>query len=325
MKATFLTNTTIKDKWLDELAEYVDWDVTVQETEEMIPAKWNPYFKSFWGNFDWLRARTNADINCFVTTQEKLESINITGHIGMYDLVDRNKKHEYYIGLPKKLDSRAQKNGFRSNFTWLVIHEYLHGVESSTGSPDRVHSMEEQGRLLELLEEHIERRGLFVILRETASKYLGLLKKKPKPKNRPEPMGNTVDSLLPLVERQANKIVHEMHRLGEPVRIVEGYRSPERQQELYNQGRTTPGNIVTNAKPGESLHQYGCAVDFVFRKEGYNANEEQWELLGITGEKNGFDWGGRWTSFTDKPHFQMTLGYTLNDYQQGRVDYSKFQ
>lgn len=37
------------------------------------------------------------------------------------------------------------------------------------------------------------------------------------------------------------------------------------------------------------------------------------------------DWGGDWTSLVDKPHFQLTLGYSLKDFQQGKVDYSKFE
>jgi len=42
---------------------------------------------------------------------------------------------------------------------------------------------------------------------------------------------------------------------------ISGYRSIEEQQELYNQGRITDGKIVTNAKPYESFHNYGLAVD----------------------------------------------------------------
>ena len=115
-----------------------------------------------------------------------------------------------------------------------------------------------------------------------------------------------------------------MALLGHPVRITEGYRSMERQQELYNQGRTTPGNIVTNAKAGESFHNYGVAVDFVFRKEGYNASEELWQTLGAIGKSQGFEWGGDWAKFVDKPHFSMTLGYSLEDFKLGKVDYSKW-
>ena len=128
--------------------------------------------------------------------------------------------------------------------------------------------------------------------------------------------------LLPAVATAADRVMVDMEMLGHPVRVVEGYRSLERQAELYVQGRTTPGEVVTKAKPGESLHNYGCAVDFIFRKEGYNATPPLWETLGTIGEKHGLEWGGRWKGFVDKPHFQMTNGYKLKDFQAGTVDYS---
>lgn len=43
--------------------------------------------------------------------------------------------------------------------------------------------------------------------------------------------------------------------------VTETRRSWQRQNELYAQGRTAPGRIVTKAKGGESPHQYGLAAD----------------------------------------------------------------
>ena len=128
----------------------------------------------------------------------------------------------------------------------------------------------------------------------------------------------------PLVQRQADKIVSEMARLGHPVRIVQGYRSIEEQNRLYEQGRTTTGAVVTNAKGGQSFHNYGVAVDFVFVKEGWNATDTLWQLLGKVGKAQGFEWGGDWQGFVDRPHFEMKLGYSLNDFQNNKVDYNKF-
>lgn len=112
--------------------------------------------------------------------------------------------------------------------------------------------------------------------------------------------------------------------LGMPVRITEGYRSIERQNELYAQGRTAAGNIVTNARGGQSLHNYGVAVDFIFRREGYDATEAQWQLLGAVGKSQGFVWGGDWTSFVDKPHFELTFDYKLSDFQNDKIDWSRY-
>ena len=133
--------------------------------------------------------------------------------------------------------------------------------------------------------------------------------------------------LLPLVKRQADKFVQEMEMLGLPIRITEGYRSPERQNELYAQGRTTKGPVVTNAKAGESQHQYGNAIDIVFRKLGYDATNDQWLAAASVAERLGFDWGGDWENigFVDKPHFELMKGYKLSDFQKKLVDYNKFK
>lgn len=192
-----------------------------------------------------------------------------------------------------------------------MIHEYLHGEEKSHPGPDRVHKMIRQGRLKELLKEHQGRRAKMFTVISLLQKIKGLLlKKKP--------------GLKPLVKRQANKVLKDMSLLGYPMRIVEGYRSLERQVDLYAQGRTAPGRIVTNAKPGESFHNYGVAVDMVFREYGYNAPDRLWQTFGTIAKKHGFEWGGDWVNFPDKPHIQMTLGYSLNDFQTGKIDWKKY-
>lgn len=89
--------------------------------------------------------------------------------------------------------------------------------------------------------------------------------------------------------------------------ITDGYRSNEEQTKLYNQGRTTPGKIVTYAKAGQSAHNYGLAVDLAFRRQG--TKEAKWliskyqKLAGYAKTK-GFEWGGDW-KFKDNPHFAI--------------------
>ena len=127
-------------------------------------------------------------------------------------------------------------------------------------------------------------------------------------------------ALVPLVQRKADELIALAASKGMPIRITEASRSKERQDELYAQGRTKPGNIVTNAKGGESIHQYKCAFDVVFTKTGY---EGDWDTLGALGKSIGLEWGGDW-KFKDRPHFQMTLGYTLADFQKNDIDWNKF-
>jgi len=295
------------------------------KTDKTIQPAWNPYFIQMWGDFKWLRSLmpvvkyNKGDIRCYITSDVDLRAKSITTHLGLYDMTDMDGVLDFYFGMPKALDPRAKLNGFKNNFTYLFIHELLHGKEQNAGFKDAVHAMDEQGRLKEMLTKHLERDelekqvGLLQRILEL-TKILFSLKKKPK----------VVTDLLPLVKRQSDMVIAAMGFLGLPVRVVEGYRSPERQTELYNQGRTTKGNIVTNAKAGESLHNFGVAVDFVFRKQGYNATKSEWKLLGDIGKAHGFDWGGDFKNFIDKPHHEMKLGYSLKDFQNGKIDYTKF-
>lgn len=103
--------------------------------------------------------------------------------------------------------------------------------------------------------------------------------------------------------------------LGIQLRVIQGLRTIAEQNTLYDQGRTTPGNKVTNAKGGQSFHNYGLAVDVVLIKNG----EAVWspvskDVVDI-GTSLGFEWGGNWKSFKDYPHFQMTFGKTIKQLQ----------
>ena len=85
--------------------------------------------------------------------------------------------------------------------------------------------------------------------------------------------------------------------------VSEGMRSPGRQQTLYNQGRTTAGQKVTNAQAWSSNHNYGCAIDFAPSNNDWNG--ANWTRLGELAESLGLEWGGRWTNPVDRPHVQL--------------------
>jgi peptidoglycan LD-endopeptidase CwlK len=132
--------------------------------------------------------------------------------------------------------------------------------------------------------------------------------------------------LLPKVKQMAENFISKCNAQGIKVTITSTYRSPEEQDILYAQGRTTPGNVVTNAKGGQSIHNWKCAIDFAPVVNGvipWN-NKDLFTKIGVIGESCGFEWGGRWESFLDLPHLQYTAGYTLTDFQNGKVDYNKF-
>lgn len=70
-------------------------------------------------------------------------------------------------------------------------------------------------------------------------------------------------TLQPAFSKRCRAWLDECRAAGLNLYVYEGRRSCERQRELYAQGRTQPGRKVTNAGPGQSMHQYGLAIDFV--------------------------------------------------------------
>jgi len=94
------------------------------------------------------------------------------------------------------------------------------------------------------------------------------------------------------------------------LRITQALRTFAEQDALYAKGRTVPGSIVTKAKGGDSYHNYGLAFDVAIVENGgvsYNITPE----IAAIGARYGLEWGGNWTSFKDKPHFQDTKGQSI--------------
>ena len=93
--------------------------------------------------------------------------------------------------------------------------------------------------------------------------------------------------------------------------VVSGLRTAQEQDALYAQGRTAPGHIVTNARAGQSMHNYGLAVDIVPFLQGeagtlnWSPNTPQFRAMVAALESNDLVWGGSWKSFPDDDHFQM--------------------
>jgi RHS repeat-associated protein len=96
------------------------------------------------------------------------------------------------------------------------------------------------------------------------------------------------------------------------LRVTDGFRTYAEQDNIYAQGRTKPGNIVTYASGGKSNHNFGLAVDVVpFENGKLNWDTKNYPLIGRIGESRGLEWGGRWKRPVDRPHFQNLFGKTL--------------
>lgn len=133
--------------------------------------------------------------------------------------------------------------------------------------------------------------------------------------------------LLPLLQRKLQEHRDICKKHGLYFNVTSTYRSQEAQNALYAQGRTKPGNIVTNAKGGQSFHNWRCAYDVVPVVNG-KADYSQEAILsaiGYFGKQIGLEWGGDFPTIKDMPHFQITLGYTFQNFIDNKVDLKKFQ
>jgi hypothetical protein len=120
-------------------------------------------------------------------------------------------------------------------------------------------------------------------------------------------------------------VVTQLNAETIPFQVFEAYRYPERQADLFAQGRTAPGAKVTNAPPWSSYHQYGLGADFVLFVDGKwswddsGARKAWWDRLQAIGRANGLEA----LSF-EKPHLQLagtsTAALVAGNYPPGGDD-----
>ena len=121
-----------------------------------------------------------------------------------------------------------------------------------------------------------------------------------------------IAKLHPMVREEMSTIINECNKVltgRSQVRVAQGLRTFAEQDALYNQKPK-----VTNAKGGQSIHNYGFAIDIVLIIDGKIASwdiKKDWDADGIADwdecvkifAKHGWSWGGSWASFKDFPHF----------------------
>ena len=111
-----------------------------------------------------------------------------------------------------------------------------------------------------------------------------------------------INELTPLAQRACRLFMETCRAEGLDIFITETYRSQKRQNELYAQGRTEPGKIVTWTK--NSRHTSRRAWDIACN--GSNLYDSViLTKAGRIAEKLGITWGGTWTP-PDMPHFEIT-------------------
>ena len=135
-----------------------------------------------------------------------------------------------------------------------------------------------------------------------------------------------IKTLHPKIRNEVLELYSHVNEklLGKGVRLrfAYAYRSPEEQNQLFNQKPK-----VTNAKAWQSIHQYGLAFDIVLLYDldnDGNFETASWDIkkdfdkdgiadwMEVTNyfKSKGYEWGGDWKSFKDAPHFQKVFGLT---------------
>jgi len=131
-----------------------------------------------------------------------------------------------------------------------------------------------------------------------------------------------IEDLHPRVQVLARKFIEECSKAGVDVLIYSTYRDAASQDALYAQGRTKPGRIVTNARAGQSFHNWRVAFDFVPIVAGKARwdDKEAYAKCGNIAESIGLEWAGRWTGkLRETAHCQFTGGLSLSDFQKGKT------
>ncbi len=129
-----------------------------------------------------------------------------------------------------------------------------------------------------------------------------------------------IKDLKPVLQRGVTEFLKRCKQEGLEVLITQTLRDIEYQNYLYAQGRTSEGSIVTNAKGGQSYHNFGLAFDICKNIKGQEYSDlnffkkcgEIWTAMGGV-------WGGNFESFLDNPHFEFNNGLSTSELSSGKV------
>lgn len=140
-----------------------------------------------------------------------------------------------------------------------------------------------------------------------------------------------IQSLHPSVRKNFADFVEEVESPENgnlEVDFTSSYRSPEKQKELFNAGQT-PTEI--------SLHNFGFAVDLNVNGTNKAGNKValrmaspsiDWQPIVTIAQKHSLTWGGNFTGYADRVHFQYSsakkASQYLADYNSGQVDENNF-
>jgi peptidoglycan L-alanyl-D-glutamate endopeptidase CwlK len=118
---------------------------------------------------------------------------------------------------------------------------------------------------------------------------------------------DNIKTLAPKAQILARRFLNALSNFD--VRIISGTRTYAEQNALYRKGRY--GNTeqkVTNAKGGQSNHNFGIAWDIgLFENGSYITSDLKYRELAaiVLPQIPALEWGGNWLTFQDSPHYQL--------------------
>jgi peptidoglycan L-alanyl-D-glutamate endopeptidase CwlK len=129
-----------------------------------------------------------------------------------------------------------------------------------------------------------------------------------------------IATLHPAAQRLARRFMTDLESAGydKQVKIIQSSRTFLQQDALYALGRTKPGQKVTNARGGQSNHNFAIAWDIgIFDGPEYldgdtSAELAEYDKVAEIVNLDGLVWGGNWTSLRDRPHYQLDNGRTTS-------------
>lgn len=137
---------------------------------------------------------------------------------------------------------------------------------------------------------------------------------------------NKIDSLDPCFKAKIIQLISAIEGItGRTWVVTAGRRTMAEQAALYNQGRTTPGSIVTKAPAGSSAHNFGLASDLASLKPGtqdidWSDSYKGWLQMANLAVEMGLTSGMFFKSITDRPHIEDPSWKTAQgEWKAGRI------
>jgi nucleoid-associated protein YgaU len=116
--------------------------------------------------------------------------------------------------------------------------------------------------------------------------------------------GNRLAGVHPIMADRARLVVESARKKGLDIFVTQGMRTIAEQNDLYAQGRTKPGKVVTWVRGGGSYHNYGLAVDFAFHGGAPYSEKHDWAGLVAAVKEAGLESGA---SYGDRPHANLQV------------------